>query len=124
VTILSGLRRDAIELSLQDYRDAVENPPENADPNAYRKALLADLILIWRAQKVRQPPLDRSLDELEAVFLTMQSSYDVETRRQMLHQLKSGEAKDAEVRTTLLRWIDEYASLPRPDDVVIVEEDP
>lgn len=114
VTIISALPRDSIELSLEAYRDAIANPPPGTDPNWYRKALLADLIIAWRAKRAAKAPDDRSLDELEAVFLTMESNFDAETRRQMLHQLKNSAAGNPDaswtVELVLLEWIATYGS--------------
>jgi len=111
-TILSGLPRESIELALQEYRKAAADPPPGFDPTGYRKALLADLILTWRTHRADVAPPDRSLDELEAVFLTMSSSYDAAERSAMLNFLKesaaAGPDADAVVRSRLLEWIAAY----------------
>ena len=111
-TILSGMPRETIELALSEYRNAVTNPPPGFDAAEYRKALLADLILQWRKQRAQAAPPDRTLSELEAVFLTMTSSYTVEQRREMLLQLRNATAGDPNadtlVYTRLLEWIEAY----------------
>jgi serine/threonine protein kinase len=121
-TILSGLPRESIELALQEYRKAAADPPAGFDASAYRKALLADLILTWRTHRADVAPLDRSLDELEAVFLTMSSSYDVAERRAMLNFLKQsappGSDADAAVRARLLEWIAAYGDSEDPIEII------
>ncbi len=121
-TILSGLPRESIELALQEYRKAAADPPAGFDATAYRKALLADLILTWRTHRADVAPLDRSLDELEAVFLTMSSSYEVAERRAMLNFLKESAAQgpdaDAAVRARLLEWIAVYGDSEEPIEII------
>ena len=115
------------ELALQEYRKAAADPPPGFDATAYRKALLADLILTWRTHRADVAPLDRSLDELEAVFLTMSSSYDVAERSAMLHHLKESARKnsaaagpdaDALVRLRLLEWIAAYGDSEEPIEII------
>jgi serine/threonine-protein kinase len=124
-TILSGLPRESIELALQEYRKAAADPPPGFDATTYRKALLADLVLAWRAHRAEIAPPDRSLDELEAVFLTMSSSYDVAERSAMLNHLKEAAADepnaDAAVRARLLEWIAIYGD--SEDPIEILEDD-
>jgi len=121
-TILSGLPRESIELALAEYRNAIARPPVGYDPTAYRKALLADLILTWRSHRTRTTPPDRSLDELEAVFLTMSSSYAVAERSAMLNHLKESAAgrpdADAVVRAKLLEWIAAYGESEEPIEII------
>ncbi len=124
-TILSGMPRETIQLALEEYRNAVANPPPGFDAAEYRRALLADLILQWRKQRAPVAPPDRPLSELEAVFLTMASSYTVEQRSEMLHQLRTATAGDPNadtlVYTRLLEWIAAYGDAEDP--IEILEDD-
>jgi hypothetical protein len=113
--LLSDLPRLSIERSRAEYRHAIAHPPVGEDPNGYRKALLAELIVAWRAARSDSPRVDdRSTSELEAVFLTMDSAFDLQTRRQMLHELRKPvpgrDDADAAVKATLLTWIDTFAA--------------
>ncbi len=126
VTLLSGLPRDSINLSLAEYRRAASNPPPGASPEAYRKSLLAELILRWREAESNSPPTDRPLDELEAVFLMMRSPFDVKTRQRMLSELKNATAKEPNpeqaVKRKLLEWIATFGHAPDEELPVILEE--
>ncbi|MBK6920146.1 MAG: protein kinase [Deltaproteobacteria bacterium] len=131
-TVLSGLPIDRIEQALREYQAAVANPPPGVDATEYRKALLADLIVTWRELAERDAgltaiPRDRPLLELEAVFLTMASSYGVEDRHRMLLQLKNATAgepnADALVYTTLLQWIDAYGEADEPIEIINDDDD-
>ena len=134
VTLLSGLSRESIAMSLTEYRAAISDPPPGVDPEVYHKALLVELIIRWRASQVENPPADRSLTELEAVFLTMQSPFDVQKRRRMLAQLKDTMVDEPDpelaVKRTLMKWIANYggpSATTDSDDVadpsLIVEVD-
>ena len=126
VTLLSGLPRSAIDLSLAEYRRAATDPPPGADPEAYRKSLLAELILRWREAQSDDPSTDRDLDELEAVFLMMRSPFDVKTRQRMLAELKKATAKEPDpetaVKRKLLEWIATFGDAPDDDAPIVVED--
>ncbi len=126
VTLLSGLQRDSIDLSLAEYRRAASDPPPGADPQAYRKSLLAELILRWREAESNSPPTDRPLDELEAVFLMMRSPFDVKTRQRMLSELKNATAKEPDperaVKRKLLEWIATFGHAPDEEMPVVLDE--
>jgi serine/threonine-protein kinase len=125
VTLLSSLPRKSIELSLTEYRTAIERPPPGVDPSDYRRELLAELVLRWRAVRADAPHPDRRLDELEAVFLTMPSSFDVHTRRRMLSELKKSmpESPDQEaaIRRQLMEWIVTFSEAD-DDELEIIDE--
>jgi serine/threonine protein kinase len=124
-TILSGMPRESVELALSEYRNAVGHPPPGFDAGDYRRALLADLILQWRRHRAPIAPPDRPLSELEAVFLTMASSYSVEQRREMLLALRTATAGDPHADTLvynrLLEWIAAYGDAEEP--IEIIEDD-
>jgi len=126
VTVLSGLPRDTTDLSLAEYRRAASTPPPGADPEAYRKSLLAELILRWRAAQTDNPSTDRDLDELEAMFLMMRSPFDVKTRQRMLAELKKATAKEPDpeqaVKRKLLEWIATFGDAPDDEAPTLVEE--
>lgn len=126
VTLLSGLPRSAIDLSLAEYRRAASDPPPGADPEAYRKSLLAELILRWREAQSDSPSTDRDLDELEAVFLMMRSPFDVQTRQRMLAELKKATAKEPDpetaVKRKLLEWIATFGDAPDDEVPIVVDE--
>ena len=126
ITLLSGLPRSAIDLSLAEYRRAANDPPPGADPEAYRKSLLAELILRWREAQSDAPPTDRDLDELEAVFLMMRSPFDVKTRQRMLAELKKATAKEPDpeiaVKRKLLEWIATFGDAPDDEAPIVVDE--
>ncbi len=126
VTLISGLPRDSIDLSLAEYRRAVISPPEGVDPAFYQKSLLAELILRWRAVRSETPPADRSLDELEAVFLMMRSPFDVQTRQRMLNELKKAMADepdpDAAIKRKLMEWIATFGEPPDEEEPEVVDE--
>ena len=126
VTLLSGLPRSAIDLSLAEYRRAADDPPPGADPEAYRKSLLAELILRWREAQSAAPSTDRDLDELEAVFLMMRSPFDVKTRQRMLAELKKATAKEPDpetaVKRKLLEWIATFGDAPDDEAPIVVDE--
>ena len=126
VTLLSGLPSDSIDLSLAEYRRAASDPPPGADPQAYRKSLLAELILRWREAESNSPPTDRPLDELEAVFLMMRSPFDVKTRQRMLSELKNATAKEPDpeqaVKRKLLEWIATFGHAPDEEIPVVLDE--
>jgi serine/threonine-protein kinase len=126
VTLLSSLPRESIELSLAEYRAAIESPPRGVDPSAYRKELLAELVMRWRAVRATTPHPDRRLDELEAVFLTMHSSFDVHTRRRMLSELKKATAgaadPEAVVGRQLMEWIVTFSEDPDDVELEIIDE--
>ncbi len=126
VTLLSGLPRNAVDLSLAEYRRAAIDPPPGADPQTYRKSLLAELILQWRAAKSDTLSTDRDIDELEAVFLMMRSPFDVKTRQRMLLELKKATAKDPDperaVKRKLLEWIATFGDAPDDEAPLLVEE--
>jgi hypothetical protein len=126
VTLLSSLPRESIELSLGEYRSAIENPPRGVDATAYRKELLAELVIRWRAVRADTPHPDRRLDELEAVFLTMHSSFDVHTRRRMLSELRksvSGSADlETQVKGQVMEWIVTFGEEPDDEELEIIDE--
>lgn len=107
-----GFPPQAIELSLQAYRDAAAAPPPGVETTAYRKVLLTRLIAAWRAPDGEGAEAARSLDELEAAFLTMASPLAPDTRRTMLNRLKQAARNEPDARATtrsqLVRWIDAY----------------
>ncbi|MEM6289986.1 MAG: serine/threonine-protein kinase [Myxococcota bacterium] len=126
VTLLSGLPRASIDLSLAEYHRAIANPPPGAEPALYRKSLLAELILRWRVAQSDTPAADRSLDELEAVFLMMRSPFDVQTRQRMLNELKKANAREpdpeAATKRKLMEWIATFGDAPDDDEPVVVDE--
>jgi serine/threonine-protein kinase len=126
VTLLSGLPRSTIDLSLAEYRRAASTPPPGADPVAYRKSLLAELILSWREAQVDEPSTDRDLDELEAMFLMMRSPFDVKTRQRMLTELKKSTAKEPDpeqaTKRKLLEWIATFGDSPDDDEPLLLDE--
>ena len=126
VTLLSGLPRASVDLALAEYRRAIANPPAGAEPELYRKSLLAELILRWRAAQSDTPAADRSLDELEAVFLMMRSPFDVQTRQRMLNELKKANAHEpdpeAATRRKLMEWIATFGDAPDEEEPVLVDE--
>ena len=126
VTLLSSLPRTSIDLSLAEYRTAIEATPRDVDPTNYRKELLSELIIRWRAVQAVDPPPDRRIDELEAVFLTMRSSFDVHTRRRMLTELKKAMADepdpDTAVKRQLMEWIATFGEDTEEDELEIIDE--
>ncbi len=126
VTLLSGLPRSAIDLSIAEYRRAATDPPPGADPQTYRKSLLAGLILQWRAAQSDVLTTDRDVDELEAVFLMMRSPFDVKTRQRMLVELKKVTAKEPDperaVKRKLLEWIATFGDAPDDEAPLLMDE--
>jgi hypothetical protein len=102
----------APELTLQAYREAAAHPPFGTDGDTYRKALLARLIVAWRAPDAHATTRELSLDELEAAFLTMRSPLVVTVRRTMLNGLKQAARQEpdprATIRSQLVPWIEAY----------------
>ena len=126
VTLLSAVSRASIELSMAEYREAVTRPPQGVDPERYQKALLAELIARWRKVSVRNPPPDRSLTELEAVFLTMKCRYDTLTRRRMLDDLKNdvadGPDPEGAIKARLFEWMTLYGGEDVEPELEILDE--
>lgn len=126
VTVLSGLPRSSIDLSIAEYRRAATDPPPGADLETYRKSLLAGLILQWRAAQSDTLTTDRDIDELEAVFLMMPSPFDVKTRQRMLVELKKATANDPDperaVKRKLLEWIATFGDAADDEAPLLVEE--
>jgi hypothetical protein len=93
---------------------------------AYRKSLLAELILSWREAQVDEPSTDRDLDELEAMFLMMRSPFDVKTRQRMLTELKKSTAKEPDpeqaTKRKLLEWIATFGDSPDDDEPLLLDE--
>jgi serine/threonine protein kinase len=126
VTLLSSLPRTSIDLSLSEYHAAIQDPPRGIEPTAYRKELLAELVLRWRAARADVPHPDRRLDELEAVFLTMRSSFDVQTRRKMLSELEQATTTasdpEAAAKRQLMEWIITFSEDPDDAELEIIDE--
>jgi len=126
VTLLSGLPRSSIDLSIAEYHRAASDPPPGADPETYRKSLLAGLILQWRAAQSDVLTTDRDIDELEAVFLMMRSPFDVKTRQRMLVELKKATAKEPDperaVKRKLLEWIATFGDAPDDEAPLLMDE--
>ncbi len=126
VTLLSGLPRNSIDLSIAEYHRAASDPPPGADPETHRKSLLAGLILQWRAAQSDTLKTDRDIDELEAVFLMMRSPFDVKTRQRMLVELKKATAKEPDperaVKRKLLEWIATFGDAPDDEDPLVMDE--
>ncbi len=126
VTLLSGLPRSSIDLSIAQYHRAATDPPPGADPETYRKSLLAGLILQWRAAQSDVLTTDRDIDELEAVFLMMRSPFDVKTRQRMLVELKKATAKEPDperaVKRKLLEWIATFGDAPDDEAPLLMDE--
>jgi serine/threonine protein kinase len=130
VTLLSSLPRKSVDLSLNEYRAAIEATPRDVDPTTYRKELLSELIIRWREVQAVDPPPDRRIDELEAVFLTVRSSFDVHTRRRMIAELKKAMADEpdpeAAVKRQLVEWIttfsDDTEEEEEEDELEIIDE--
>jgi hypothetical protein len=121
-TVLSGLPRDRIELALREYHLALDAVPAGQDPAEFRRSLLVDLIVTWRQHRGEVAPADRRIDELEAIFLTMPSSYDVSARRELLLQLKTATAgqpnADELVYARLIEWIAGYGESDEPIEII------
>lgn len=126
VTLLSGLPRSSIDISIAEYHRAASDPPPGADPQTYRKSLLAGLILQWRAAQSDVLTTDRDIDELEAVFLMMRSPFDVKTRQRMLVELKKATAKEPDperaVKQKLLEWIDTFGDAPDDEAPLLMDD--
>ncbi|MBL8944524.1 MAG: hypothetical protein JNK45_15300, partial [Myxococcales bacterium] len=121
-TVLSGLSRDRIELALREYQLALDNVPAGQDAAEFRRSLLVDLIVTWRQHRGARAPDDRRIDELEAIFLTMPSSYDVAARRELLLSLKTATAgqpdADELVYARLIEWIAGYGESDEPIEII------
>jgi len=121
-TVLSRLPRESIETAMREYQAAATSQPAGTDASEYRKRLLVDLIVTWRHSRATDVPPDRRIDELEAIFLTMPSSYSVDARRELLLELKTATAgkPDADVRVynRLIEWIAGYGESDEPIEII------
>ncbi len=120
--VLSDQPRDRIDLAMREYQTTVANPPADRDATAFRKAVLVELIVSWRRRRAEVAPTDRRLDELEAIFLTMPSSYSPAARKQLLLQLETptpGETDaDQRVYRRLIAWIADYGESDEPIEII------
>ncbi len=70
--------------------------------------------------------VDRRVDELEAVFLTMTSNYTVAERRDMLRELRNSTAgipnAEAMVRGKLIEWIAAYGGIEEQIEIIDDED--
>ena len=110
VAVLHGVPTHETDAALDSCERSSVSPPFGLDSEKYARSLLADLILAWRALPRSSDGGGRSLDELEALFLRMDSPLGLEERRTKLNRLKTEAAEDAAkrvtLRQTLVRWID------------------
>jgi len=110
VAVLHGVPTHETDAALDSCERSSLSPPFGLDSEKYARSLLADLILAWRALPRSSDGGGRSLDELEALFLRMDSPLGLEERRTKLNRLKTEAAEDAAkrvtLRQTLVRWID------------------
>lgn len=131
MAVLRGMPAAAVATGLDRERRALARSPAGADPERLRRATLAHLILQWHAMEPASDPAARSQDELEAVFLTMQSDLELGERTRMLNELKNQLADDPAARRTvrrrLVEWISShggaYLRAGDADEVVIEIED-
>jgi hypothetical protein len=121
-TVLSKLPRESIDTAMREYQAAAASPPGGRDATDYRKSLLVDLIVTWRQSRATTVPRDRRVDELEAIFLTMPSSYSVDARRELLLELKTATAgkadADQRVYDRLIEWIAGYGESDDPIEII------
>jgi serine/threonine-protein kinase len=121
-TVLSKLPRESIDTAMREYQAAAASPPGGRDATEYRKSLLVDLIVTWRQSRATTVPRDRRVDELEAIFLTMPSSYSVDARRELLLELKTATAgkadADQRVYDRLIEWIAGYGESDDPIEII------
>lgn len=128
VAVLHGVPSRDTDVALDRYEQAAQSYPEGTDPETYARSLLADLIIRWRALPRSDDGAGRSLDELEALFLRMESSMDLQDRRQLLNALKTSAAEDpakrATLRQSLVGWIDEHgrAAEEHDEDKIEIED--
>lgn len=142
VAVLHGVPTHETDAALDSCERSSVSPPFGLDSEKYARSLLADLILAWRALPRSSDGGGRSLDELEALFLRMDSPLGLEERRTKLNRLKTEAAEDAAkrvtLRQTLVRWIDMHGrdaedvastppeqskqpEAPEPDDLEEIE---
>jgi tRNA A-37 threonylcarbamoyl transferase component Bud32 len=131
VAVLRGRSAADVGAALERHRRALAHPPPGVDPELASRSALADLVLSWHAAAPVADPAARPQDELEAVFLTMESNLDTKERSRMLNELKNGASDDPEARAGLRRrlveWIADYGGAymraTDPEDVEIEIED-
>jgi hypothetical protein len=131
VALLRGRTPADVAAALERHRRALAHPPPGVDPERASRSALADLILAWQAEAPTADPTARPQDELEAVFLTMDSALDTKERSRMLNELKNGmtDGPDARagLRARIVEWIGLYGGAymraADPEDVEIEIED-
>jgi tRNA A-37 threonylcarbamoyl transferase component Bud32 len=134
VAVLRGRSAADVGAALERHRRALAHPPRGVDPELASRSALADLVLSWHAAAPVADPAARPQDELEAVFLTMESNLDTKERSRMLNELKNGASDDPEARAGLRRrlveWIADYGGAymravdPEDVEIEIEDEDP
>jgi tRNA A-37 threonylcarbamoyl transferase component Bud32 len=134
VAVLRGRSAADVGAALERHRRALAHPPPGVDPELASRSALADLVLSWHAAAPVADPAARPQDELEAVFLTMESNLDTKERSRMLNELKNGASDDPEARAGLRRrlveWIADYGGAymravdPEDVEIEIEDEDP
>ncbi|MEM6991900.1 MAG: serine/threonine-protein kinase [Myxococcota bacterium] len=131
VAVLHGVPSLETDTALDSCDRSSRSPPFGTDADRYARSLLADLILTWRALPRQKDGAGRSQDELEAMFLRMDSPLDLQARRRMLNALKTEAAGSAAVRDTLreslVEWIDVHArpaeeGVAQEEDVIEIED--
>jgi hypothetical protein len=132
--VLRGRSAADVGAALERHRRALAHPPPGVDPELASRSALADLVLSWHAAAPVADPAARPQDELEAVFLTMESNLDTKERSRMLNELKNGASDDPEARAGLRRrlveWIADYGGAymravdPEDVEIEIEDEDP
>ena len=128
VAVLHGVPTHETDAALDSCERSSLSPPFGLDSEKYARSLLADLILAWRALPRSPDGGGRSLDELEALFLRMDSPLGLEERRRKLNRLKTEAAEDAAkrvtLRQTLVRWIDVHGRDAEDTAAAPVDEPP
>ncbi|MBL4685351.1 MAG: protein kinase [Nannocystaceae bacterium] len=131
VAVLHGVPPQETDAALDRFEESAQSPPFGLDPDRYARSLLTDLILAWRALPRSTDGAGRSQDELEALFLRMDSPVPLNVRRQLLNRLKTDAAASPALRAKLgkqvIEWIDIHARpaevpTPKDEDVIEIED--
>jgi serine/threonine protein kinase len=99
IALLRGIEPGRVELALARGLDASA---------LEHRERLATTVLAWARGPVRERSVPASIDELEAVFLTMDSPLDLQARRRMLNELKDTAAGRETLRAYLFAWIRDF----------------
>ncbi|MCA9709166.1 MAG: hypothetical protein KDK70_25200, partial [Myxococcales bacterium] len=109
------------------YYFATRSTPDGLDPEAHRRATMADLVLAW-VRAPRPHGHEASIAELEAVFLRMSSPLDPQERRRMLYEAKHhGGASPASIRERLRSWVETHGldyQTGDPGAELVLEDEP